>query len=48
MARLYQVLADDRLDYASALRKVRIEAIHGKIKAADDPSVWAAFVLFEN
>ncbi|NEW92617.1 CHAT domain-containing protein [Rhodopseudomonas sp. BR0M22] len=48
MARLYQVLADDNLDYASALRKVRIEAIHGKIKAAEDPSVWAAFVLFEN
>ncbi len=48
MARLYQVLADDNLDYASALRRVRIEAIHGKIKAAEDPSVWAAFVLFEN
>jgi CHAT domain-containing protein len=48
MARLYQVLADDKLDYAAALRKVRIEAIHGKIKAAEDPSVWAAFVLFEN
>ncbi|MCG6205955.1 CHAT domain-containing protein [Rhodopseudomonas sp. HC1] len=48
MARLYQVLADDKLDYASALRKVRIEAIHGKITAAEDPSVWAAFVLFEN
>lgn len=48
MARLYQVLADDNLDYASALRQVRIEAIHRKIKAAQDPSVWAAFVLFEN
>jgi len=48
MARFYQVLADDKLDYAAALRKVRIEAIHGKIKAADDRSVWAAFVLFEN
>lgn len=48
MARLYQVLADDNLDYAAALRQVRIEAIHGKIKAAEDPSVWAAFVLFEN
>ncbi|NEW96599.1 CHAT domain-containing protein [Rhodopseudomonas sp. BR0G17] len=48
MARLYQVLADDNLDYAAALRKARIEAIHGKIKAAEDPSVWAAFVLFEN
>ena len=48
MARLYQVLADDDLDYASALRKVRIEAMHGKIKAAEDPSVWAAFVFFES
>lgn len=48
MARLYQVLADDSLDYASALRKVRVEAIHGRIKAAEAPSVWAAFVLFEN
>lgn len=48
MARFYQVLADDGLDYASALRKVRIEAMHGKIKAAEDPSVWAAFVFFES
>lgn len=48
MARFYQVLADDDLDYASALRKVRVEAMHGKIKAADDPSVWAAFVFFES
>ena len=48
MARFYQVLADERLDYASALRKVRIEAMHGKIKAADDPAVWAAFVFFES
>ncbi|WBU28071.1 hypothetical protein OOZ54_15525 [Rhodopseudomonas palustris] len=48
MARLYQVLADDNLDYASTLRQVRIEAIHRKIKAAQDPSVWAALVPFEN
>ena len=48
MARFYQVLAEDGLDYASALRKVRVEAMHGKIKAADDPSVWAAFVFFES
>lgn len=48
MARMYQVLADDNLDDASALRKVRIEAIHRKIKAAQDPSVWAALVPFEN
>lgn len=48
MARFYQVLADDDLDYASALRKVRIEAMHGKIKPAEDPSVWAAFVFFES
>ncbi len=48
MARFYQVLADDDLDYPSALRKVRIEAMHGKIKAAEDPSVWAAFVFFES
>jgi CHAT domain-containing protein len=48
MARFYQILADEKLDYASALRKVRIEAMHGKIKAADDPSVWAAFVFFES
>ncbi|UFS78200.1 CHAT domain-containing protein [Tardiphaga sp. 37S4] len=48
MARFYQVLADEKLDYASALRKVRIEAIQGKITAAKDPSVWAAFVFFES
>lgn len=48
MARFYQVLADNDLDYPSALRKVRIEAMHGKIKAAEDPSVWAAFVFFES
>ncbi|WP_275540328.1 CHAT domain-containing protein [Rhodopseudomonas palustris] len=48
MARMYKVLADDNLDHASALRKVRLEAIHGKIKAAQALSVWAAFVLFEN
>lgn len=48
MARFYQVLADDGLDYASALRKVRIEAIQGRITAAKDPSVWAAFVFFES
>jgi hypothetical protein len=42
------VLADEKLDYASALRKVRIEAIQGKITAAKDPSVWAAFVFFES
>jgi CHAT domain-containing protein len=48
MARFYQVLADDGLDYAGALRKVRTEAIHGKIKAAEDPAVWAAFVFFES
>ncbi|WP_022720020.1 CHAT domain-containing protein [Rhodopseudomonas sp. B29] len=48
MARLYQVLAEDGLDYAAALRKVRIEAMHGKIKDAEEPLVWAAFVLFEN
>lgn len=41
------MLADDNLDHAS-VRKVRIEAIHRKIKAAQDPSVWAALVPFEN
>lgn len=48
MARFYQLLADEKLDYASALRKTRIEAIHGKIKEAGDPALWAAFVLFES
>jgi CHAT domain-containing protein len=48
MARFYEVQADEQFDYASALRKVRIKAIQGKITAAKDASVWAAFVFFES
>ena len=47
MARYYQILTQDKLDYVSALRKTRLEAMSGKIGKAGDPSVWAAFVLFE-
>ena len=47
MARYYQILTEDKLDYAAALRRTRIEAISGKIEKASDPSLWAAFVLFE-
>jgi CHAT domain-containing protein len=47
MARYYQILTEDKLDYAAALRRTRIEAISGKIDKASDPSLWAAFVLFE-
>ncbi len=48
MARFYQVLADEKLDYAAALRKVRIEALRGKVDGASDPAVWAAFAFFES
>jgi hypothetical protein len=48
MARFYEVQADEQFDYASAPRRVRIKAIQGKITAAKDASVWAAFVFFES
>ncbi len=47
MARYYHILTHDKLDYVSALRKTRIEAMNGKIDKAGDPMLWAAFVLFE-
>jgi CHAT domain-containing protein len=34
--------------YAEALRTTRRQAMEGAIPTARDPSVWAAFVLFEN
>lgn len=34
--------------YAQALRNTRRQAMEGAIPTARDPSVWAAFVLFEN
>jgi CHAT domain-containing protein/tetratricopeptide (TPR) repeat protein len=47
MAYYYRVLSKEKLDYAAALRKTRIAAMKGEINKAEDPSLWAAFVLFE-
>ena len=47
MVRFYEHLtAGDT--YAGALRQTRRDAIAGKLPAAKDPRVWAAFVMFEN
>ena len=34
--------------YPEALRQTRRDARDGKIAGAQDPRVWAAFVMFEN
>lgn len=47
MVRYYEHLKGGET-YAQALRSTRRDAIDGKIPAAKDPLVWAAFVLFEN
>ncbi|MGF6311604.1 CHAT domain-containing protein [Bradyrhizobium sp. i1.8.4] len=44
--RFYEHLADG-LTYSDALRQTRRDARDGKVAAAKDPAVWAAFVLFE-
>lgn len=46
MIRYYQHL-DEGQTFAEALRTTRREAREGKVEAASDPRVWAAFVLFE-
>lgn len=47
MVRFYEKLVAGET-YPEALRKTRRDAINGNIEGASDPSVWAAFVLFEN
>lgn len=47
MVRYYSYLRDGET-WSDALGKTRRDAISGKIPAAKDPLVWAAFVLFEN
>lgn len=47
MVRYYEHLKGGQT-YAEALRNTRREAIEGRIPTAQDPLVWAAFVLFEN
>lgn len=47
MVRFYEHLVDGR-DYPEALRLTRRDAIAGELPAAKDPTVWAAFVMFEN
>jgi len=47
MVRFYEKLVAGET-YPEALRKTRRDAINGEIEGAKDPSVWAAFVLFEN
>lgn len=47
MARYYEILTQDKTDYAAALRKTRVEAMDGKIAKAGNSLLWASFVLFE-
>lgn len=47
MVRFYENLTAGAT-YPEALRQTRLEAIGGKLPAAKDPRVWAAFVMFEN
>jgi CHAT domain-containing protein len=47
MERFYGRLAAGQT-YPEALRQTRREARDGKISGAQDPRVWAAFVMFEN
>lgn len=47
MARFYGHLVGG-MTYAAALRQTRREAIAGDVPGAQSPTVWAAFVLFEN
>ncbi len=47
MVRFYEHLVEGR-NYPEALRQTRRDAIAGDLPAAKDPTVWAAFVMFEN
>jgi CHAT domain-containing protein len=47
MVRFYEHLTGGKT-YPEALRQTRLDAIAGKLPAARDPRVWAAFVMFEN
>lgn len=47
MVQFYKHLAAGQT-YPEALRQTRLDAIAGKLSAAKDPRVWAAFVMFEN
>lgn len=47
MVRFYQHLVGGET-YPEALRRTRRDAINGDLPAAKDPTVWAAFVMFEN
>ncbi|MBX3531488.1 MAG: CHAT domain-containing protein [Rhizobiaceae bacterium] len=47
MVRFYEHLAGG-MTYADALRQTRRDAIGGRLPAAQNPLVWAAFVMFEN
>ncbi|RUY19568.1 CHAT domain-containing protein, partial [Mesorhizobium sp. M7A.F.Ca.CA.004.12.1.1] len=47
MVSFYGHLAAGRT-YPEALRQARRDARDGEISGAQDPRVWAAFVMFEN
>ncbi|MGU3492889.1 CHAT domain-containing protein [Xanthobacteraceae bacterium A53D] len=47
MIAFYGHLTAPGTTYAQALRQTRLDAMAGKIEAADDPEVWASFVMFE-
>lgn len=47
MERYYEHLTAGK-SYAEALRQTRSDAIDGRLAAAKDPLVWAAFTMFEN
>jgi len=47
MVKFYKHLVGGKT-YPEALRQAKLDAIGGKLPAAKDPRVWAAFVMFEN
>ncbi|MGE0282796.1 MAG: CHAT domain-containing protein [Rhizobiaceae bacterium] len=47
MVQFYKHLVGGKT-YPEALRQTKLDAIGGKLAAAKDPRVWAAFVMFEN
>ncbi|GGF86506.1 hypothetical protein GCM10007301_52990 [Azorhizobium oxalatiphilum] len=47
MIAFYKHAAEPGTTYAAALRQTRRDAIAGKIRGAEDPDLWASFVMFE-
>ncbi|TDT92813.1 CHAT domain-containing protein [Azorhizobium sp. AG788] len=47
MIAFYRHAAEPGATFSSALRQTRLDAIAGKVPQADDPEVWASFVMYE-